>query len=115
MSETYVANLWHTLMDDLDDPFQFGAVELPNRVAELLLLLEGEDVIVRDGTLGDLLVPRRSLLGARFGGWFRRRCNWSRLLPLLLVLVDACGLFLLQARKRAIHCFHLSFHVAYHA
>ena len=43
---TYVSNLRHTLVDDLNDTFEFRAIEFRNRVTEVLLLLESQDVVV---------------------------------------------------------------------
>ena len=59
---TYVSNLRHTLVDDLNDTFEFRAIEFRDRVTEVLLLLEGENVVV-----GDRLLALLAALGRRRG------------------------------------------------
>ena len=47
-TSTYIAYFRHALVNDLNNSLKLRTVELADSVAEILLLLKGEDIIIRD-------------------------------------------------------------------
>ena len=95
---TYVADFGHTLVNDLDDLLQPRSVEETDAVAELLLLLERQYVVVGDRSLRSLpvTVAWRRLLAVGFRRCLGGRRNRRGLFALLLVLGDLLLLRLLE-------------------
>ena len=88
-------------MNDLNDLLQLRSIELADGVAEILLLLEREDIVVCNRLLPLLAFRRRSSLSLLRRGL---RCRWDRgsgllafllLFLLLLSLALSFTLFLL--------------------
>lgn len=96
-------------MNDLNDPLELGTVKLADRVTELLLLLEGENIIISNRLLRRLL-PARGCLGPvrlrRSLGGRRYRLCFLNLRLLLLLLLDG-ELLLFHAGQLTMHVLYL--------